>query len=426
MPVALISRNDDGITVKIHVPLKRTLLETEEAILSAVNEAGCLATSEALEHFDSDGSPIVLGSVKYTSKGKLPKTYQTPFGDVVANRHVYQTSSGGKTYVPMEERTRIVITSTPRFAKIISHKYAEMGAPRVVEDFGENHGRKVHRSFVKNVADYVGAIAQAKEESWTYATPELDTSVSAVAVGLDGTMMLQDNEGWREAMVGTVALFDKAGERQHTIYVGAAPEYGKEKFLQRLHREVERVKALYPRSQYVGVADGAEGNWEFLEEHTERQILDFYHATEYLTRAADGKFRKAKEREEWLEARCHDLKHKHGAASRIMNEMDGWMMEGTLSQDGTEGVARSIDYFVNQKHRMKYAQFVEENLPIGSGVTEAACKVIVKQRLCASGMTKWKGEGSAAVISLRCLTYSTGRWQQFWDKIDHYGYSLAA
>lgn len=408
MSATLVSVDKNGITLTVHIPMKRTLLETEDAIQIALNEAGCLATGEALEHFDSDGSPIQIGGAKYTSKGRLPKTYQTPYGDTVVDRHVYQTSSGGKTYVPMEERTRIVITSTPRFAKMLSHKYAEMGAPRVVEDFGENHGRKIHRSFVKNVADYVGAIAQAKEESWTYTTPELDATITTVAVGLDGTTMLQDKEGWREAMVGTVALYDKEGERQHTIYLGAAPEYGRETFLARMEREIENVKALYPQSKYIGVADGAEANWKFLEPRTDEQILDFFHATEYLTMAAEGRFRKARHREGWMDARCHDLKHKHGSASRIMNEMDRWMMEGTLSQEGSDKVARSIDYFLNQKPRMKYADFVERNLPIGSGVTEAACKVIIKQRLCASGMTKWKEEGSSAVISLRCLSHSTG------------------
>lgn len=426
MSATIVSADKDGITLKVYVSFRRTLLETEEAILSALNEAGSMATGEALVHFDADGTPILIGSAKYTSKGKQPKTYQTPYGDTVVDRHVYQTSSGGKTYVPMEERTRIVITSTPRFAKIVSHKYAEMGAPRVVEDFLENHGRKIHRSFVKNVADYVGAIAQAKEENWTYSTPELDVAISTVAVGLDGTTMLQDKEGWREAMVGTVALYDKEGERQHTIYLGAAPEYGKETFLARMEKEVERVKAMYPKSNYIGVADGADTNWKFLEPHTDEQILDFFHATEYLTKAADGKFSKAVEREEWLDKRCHDLKHKHGAAARITNEMDSWMMEGSMSQDGAEKVARSIDYFLNQKPRMQYAKFVERQLPIGSGVTEAACKVIIKQRLCASGMTKWKMEGTAAVISLRCLSHTTGRWQQFWDKIDQYGYSMVA
>jgi len=34
---------------------------------------------------------------------------------------------------------------------------------------------------------------------------------------------------------------------------------------------------------------------------------------------------------------------------------------------------------------MNYPKFLAEHLPIGSGVTEAACKTLVKQRLCASG-----------------------------------------
>ena len=74
---------------------------------------------------------------------------------------------------------------------------------------------------------------------------------------------------------------------------------------------------------------------------------------------------------------------------------------------------------------MDYATWVEEDLPIGSGVTEAACKVLVKQRLCGSGM-KWKEPGAAAVLSVRCLTYTTERWSQFWNKIDRYGFPVAA
>jgi hypothetical protein len=69
----------------------------------------------------------------------------------------------------------------------------------------------------------------------------------------------------------------------------------------------------------------------------------------------------------------------------------------------------AITYFVNNKKIMKYAANIDDNLPIGSGVTEAACKLIVKQPLCNSGM-RWKEEGAAAVLSLRTLSYSEGRW----------------
>jgi hypothetical protein len=50
-------------------------------------------------------------------------------------------------------------------------------------------------------------------------------------------------------MSGTIALYDRTGERLHTIYLGAAPEYGKAKFLERLEREVYNIKREFPVSQ---------------------------------------------------------------------------------------------------------------------------------------------------------------------------------
>ena len=47
----------------------------------------------------------------------------------------------------------------------------------------------------------------------------------------------------------------------------------------------------------------------------------------------------------------------------------------------------------------------------------------VKQRLCASGM-RWKEKGASVVLSLRGLIRSTGRWQQFWGKINQYGFPV--
>lgn len=69
---------------------------------------------------------------------------------------------------------------------------------------------------------------------------------------------------------------------------------------------------------------------------------------------------------------------------------------------------------------MNYSHNVENSFPIGSGVTEAACKVIVKQRICSSGM-KWKIEGAQAVLKLRTLYYSNTQLEQFWNKLNQYG-----
>jgi hypothetical protein len=74
---------------------------------------------------------------------------------------------------------------------------------------------------------------------------------------------------------------------------------------------------------------------------------------------------------------------------------------------------------------MDYAGRVAANEPIGSEVTEAACKVIVKQRLCGSGM-KWTEGGSAVAFGLRALSYTPERWGQLWPKVDRWGFPVAA
>ena len=70
---------------------------------------------------------------------------------------------------------------------------------------------------------------------------------------------------------------------------------------------------------------------------------------------------------------------------------------------------------------MDYAAYRDKNMPIGSGVTEAACKVLIKERLCKSGM-KWKDAGAKTVLSLRALVRTTDRWKQFWQKMTRNGW----
>ena len=115
----------------------------------------------------------------------------------------------------------------------MSSKLAYGSARDVQRDLGENHHRPVAVSYIQRISEAVASIIEAKEESWNYVPPKLDTPVNSVAIGLDGTCMLLCDTGWREAMVGTVSLYDALGERQHTIYIGATPEYGKAIFLER-------------------------------------------------------------------------------------------------------------------------------------------------------------------------------------------------
>lgn len=427
MSVSIVSKSQGSIIIQLEIPLCKSMLEGESCIQDALNEAGTLATGELLKQFDSDGSPIEFGSVKMTSKGFVAKQYQTPYGVAEIFRHVYQTSEGGATFCPLDREAKIIVSSTPRFAMQISHKYAEMASTQVKKDFAENHNREVARSYLQNVADAVGTIALSKEENWQYSPATANTKVKTISIGMDAACMMLCEEGYRQAVVGTLAFHDKDGERIHTTYLAAPPEYGKEKFKTRLAEEITRTKKLYPEAHYLGIADGAKENWEFLNSHTDDQILDFWHVTEYLAKVAEAVFPRNKaKREEWLEDRCHRLKHKQGMASRLLKEMEEFK-KLKLSATGREKLIAAISYFKNnhQECRMNYAEHVEKNHSIGSGVTEAGCKVIIKQRLCKSGM-KWKNKGASIVLSLRTLVYSGTHWNQFWGKINQYGFPIAA
>jgi len=465
--VSIINQSSESITLQVTIPFTRSMLNSESTIQDSLNEVGCVATRELLKTFDTEGQNIQFGSVKMTTKGLCNKTYQTPYGEVDVQRHLYQASTGGATFCPLEQEARIILTSTPRFASQVSHKMSEMAAPPAQKDFEVNHNRKIVHAMMQRLSEAVASVVQIKEETWSYTTPIVEEAeIKTISIGLDGTCMLMCGGAYRQAMVGTIALYDALGERQHTMYIAAPPEYGKETFKARLTREIERATTLYPSAIKIGVADGAHDNWDYLIKHTNKQTLDFYHATEYLTDVADTIFTSIIERKRWLNDRCHELKHTPGSAQIILEEMVNfeqniindqpipWIssnpdneIKGILkkqieektkeeakpnrSKKGQEkkqkSLAAAITYFTNntQKLRMNYAESVALNHPIGSGVTEAACKTIVKQRLGQSGM-QWKDKGAGVILSLRALVHSTGRWEQFWSKVNQFGLPMAA
>jgi hypothetical protein len=420
----VVGRSGDAVTVEVTIRLDGSLLGMEGAIQEAVHAVGRCATAEALTRFDTDGSPRRVGESKLTARGRDPKEYPTPYGPVQVERFVYQTSRGGRIDCPLAHEARIVRGATPLFASQISHKYGQLNVRAVQADLAQNHGRTIATSSIQNVAEWVGNIAAAHEEDWEYELPSLDAPIATVGISLDGAMIpMADRAGYREAMVGTLSFYDGEGERQHTIYLAAAPEYGKSEFLQRLERAIRCAKQQFPAALYLGIADGAASHWRFLEQHTDRQLIDFFHATEYVGKIAQATYpqRQAEsQRAQWQDEHCKKLKHDPAALDLLIDEAARLSHRQTLSQNVRDDVLSAWTYFTNHRHQMDYPGFVAAGLPIGSGVTEAACKSLVKQRLCASGM-RWKNKGAKIVLSLRALTHTTGRWTQFWQKIDQFG-----
>lgn len=423
MSARVISNSDEEIVIEMRIPKSGSFLDREGVIQDEINAAGRLATETCLEDFDADGSPIILGKAKLTAKRtKVSKKYQSPFGEIAVSRFAYQTSEGGVTAIPLELNARIVASSTPRMARMVSFKYAESNAGQVVKDMDESHRLELSRCYIQDIAAAVADQVSARDPYWSYASTEnepLAIEVASIGVGIDGACMLFCEEGYRQAMVGTIAFFDAAGERLHTIYVAAAPEHGKATFIERMDREIARVKSNYETARYVGITDGATDYLAWLKKHTTTQILDFWHATQYLHGATPALHRSVAARKKWIDEVCHELKHDHGAAKAILGQLR--LARGNkMGAKIREKLEAAITYFENNLRRMNYANYRKTHVPIGSGITEAACKTVVKQRMCGSGM-KWKQNGADRTLTLRAITSTDGAWGAFWKRLDQFG-----
>ena len=176
----------------------------------------------------------------------------------------------------------------PRFTRIASYKYAAMKNTLAQKDLDENHHRKVSRCYLQDIAQDVATVVQRKESGWCYEDPPLDGVVDRISLGIDGTTILFCDGGYREAMVGTISLYNCIGQRLHTIYLAAEPEYGKQRFYDRMETEIAIYKDRYPLANWVGIADGVKELWPWLQRRTDLQVLDFFHASGYLDKAATG------------------------------------------------------------------------------------------------------------------------------------------
>ena len=104
----------------------------------------------------------------------------------------------------------------------------------------------------------------------------------------------------------------------------------------------------------------------------------------------------------------------HGRTDLLVEWLREIAAEYMAAQPGlAEQIASQADYFEANAHRMRYPEFREQGLFVGSGVIEAGCKSIAGVRLKQSGMF-WTVRGANAIIALRCCRFN-GRFEDFWE-----------
>lgn len=165
-------------------------------------------------------------------------------------------------------------------------------------------------------------------------------------------------------------------------------------------------------NQIIAVSDAGNGLAAALRRHFWEDmlcILDWYHASEHLHDYVKVLYGGEADRAVWLKL-AKDILYEKGGTALL-----GHLREQKVPEDAkaAEEFRLLIGYFENNEQRTDYPGYRKHGWDIGSGPTEAACK-IVGERLKGSGM-RWLEDGAAGVAPLRALYLSgADAWDTFW------------
>ena len=106
---------------------------------------------------------------------------------------------------------------------------------------------------------------------------------------------------------------------------------------------------------------------------------------------------------------------KPSGVSRVLHSVGLLVSIHGIKNDRKKALHRACNYLRSRSRHMRYAEFRRLRLPIGSGVTEAACKTVFTQRLKLSGMG-WEHPGAQAVLDLRVIQLS-GIWDEVYAEV---------
>lgn len=247
------------------------------------------------------------------------------------------------------------------------------------------------------------------ELQWT--TPRKDSQPAAY-VGLDAFSVPMQGIGAGKAehrMLYTALLYTP--QKEHTRYL---VDFELDALAEQV-RSQARALGITQVSDLIAVTDGGNGLEEALQRHLADNvttILDWYHAAEHLCDFAKvwhGSDEPA--RQQWAEHAQGILYEQGGEA--LLTLLRALVLPAPASAEVAEELRKLIGYFENNRHRTDYPRYRQQGWDIGSGPTEAGCKII-GERLKGSGM-RWVEDGAATVAALRALYVSGGNvWDGFW------------
>ena len=131
-------------------------------------------------------------------------------------------------------------------------------------------------------------------------------------------------------------------------------------------------------------------------------IIDLFHARQHLYSLVDSLCPDSEGEKIDFYMKCRHLLDL-GEIEQIVN-----LISQKITRSNKKDIEKQLNYFTENKNKMRYGLFRAAGLFIGSGVIESACKILVEIRLNGPGM-RWLKKNAAYIIALRAAIYS-GRY----------------
>lgn len=415
---------------------KQGINEIEQKLRELVKAAAGLGLQRALEqgeerYAEKEVACACGALAKFVSKREA--VLWTVFGKVDYKRRYYLCAECHQGQSPLDQKYGIV---PGQVTQTLSSLLGVLGVEVAFEEASQLAERfllfRISDNTVRKQTEGYGT-AQAQAEKEWIEQAENETSLQVrernlthhsgrIYASLDGAHVPLQQE-WRELKtlcwykvekIGVSASQKRPGQRfgeqshlqakdmKYHCDITEAEQFGRLLWATGIQNNVDTY------DEVVFVSDGAVWIWKLVEKYFPQatQIVDWYHASQYLTPIAETAFGiDTNQAREWLTQTRTDLWE-----GRIPDVLQA--CRTFLRQSHTRPYAeKAISYYTHNEKRMDYARFRQQGYLIGSGTIESACKQIAAARLKRSG-ARWSLAGVIATAKARAAWLS-----KTWDTL---------
>jgi hypothetical protein len=426
-------------------------LAFENDLRCILDECGRLVLQTTFNHIEPESPQDAPKYLERDRQDYSRKNHKSPtrggiatlFGTIDLRRCLYEPLQRAReddlpSFAPLELCLGLVANNaTPALAERVGRLATQQTQQELLDVLQREHHvhwsvtvlRQVTAAVSAGIAPYLRDVQQQALLEWlAQARQSRGRRRVVLAVGRDGIMLpIRNEEHYKEGGVATLSVYDRRGRRLGTLYLGEMPEARQVTLSAELTGLLKGVLAGWegPLPRLVYLTDAGYHQTNYFEEvlsqmdnpHRPGQrlewlwVVDYYHAASYVTRLAQVLFGEEKTRQAWGRRMRRLLRDKDRGVIRVLHSAAQYYGRRTWSKAQEKAYWEAYNYLLKHSKEMKYSAYRQSGLPIGSGVTEAGCKVVFTQRFKQSGMT-WGREGGEVILRLRLAELSG-----VWDKV---------